>query len=61
MFESVLNRKANLEQLSVQPGDVPITYADIGKAKKLLGYEPKVNIKEGLVNFINWYKGKRLH
>ena len=32
------------------------THADIAKAKKLLGYQPKVNIDEGLNHFINWYK-----
>ena len=37
-----------------QPGDVPKTYADINKAKKLLGYEPQTSIKEGLEKFKKW-------
>ena len=40
----------------MQPGDVDRTYADISKAKKLLGYEPKTSFKDGIENFINWYK-----
>lgn len=37
-------------------GDVKHTLADISKATKILGYEPKVNLKEGLKHFIDWYK-----
>lgn len=39
-----------------QPGDVKQTWADVGKAKKLFGYEPNYNLKKGLSNFIEWYK-----
>jgi UDP-glucuronate 4-epimerase len=39
-----------------QPGDVPITYADVAKAGRLLGYEPKVAIREGLERFVAWYR-----
>lgn len=39
-----------------QPGDVPITYADVAKARRLLGYEPKVPIREGLERFVAWYR-----
>jgi UDP-glucuronate 4-epimerase len=38
-----------------QPGDVPITYADVTKAGRLLGYSPKVPIREGLARFVAWY------
>ena len=40
----------------MQPGDVEITFADISKAKKLINYEPQVTFKQGIQNFINWYK-----
>ena len=40
----------------MQPGDVPITYADINKAKKLLNYSPITNIKIGIKNTVEWYK-----
>jgi len=59
MIESVTGRKAHLKFTKNQPGDVFMTYADIRKAKKMLEYLPKTNIKEGLVKFIKWYKEKK--
>ena len=44
-----------IEYLPDQPGDVPITYADVSKAERLLGYAPKVPIREGLRRFVAWY------
>jgi len=37
-----------------------VTHADITKARQLLGYEPKVNIEEGLSRFVNWLRAERL-
>lgn len=45
-----------IKQLPMQPGDVDRTYADISKAKKLIGYEPKVSFNQGIENFVKWYK-----
>ncbi len=45
-----------IEYLPAQPGDVPITYADVTKAARLLGYSPKVPIREGLRRFVRWYR-----
>ena len=45
-----------IEMLPDQPGDVPITYADVSKAGRLLGYAPKVPIREGLKRFVAWYR-----
>ncbi len=45
-----------IEQLPTQPGDVKRTYADISKARKLLGYEPDTPIEEGLQTFADWVK-----
>jgi UDP-glucuronate 4-epimerase len=45
-----------IDYLPAQPGDVPITYADVSKAARLLGYSPKVPIREGLRRFVNWYR-----
>jgi UDP-glucuronate 4-epimerase len=45
-----------IQYLPAQPGDVPITYADVGKAARLLGYSPKVPIREGLRRFVRWYR-----
>lgn len=52
----VLNVEPKIEVLPMQPGDVDRTYADISKAKKLLGYSPKFTFKEGIQKFIDWYK-----
>jgi len=54
-IEESLGKKAKKEFLPLQPGDVPNTYADINKAQKLLGYQPKIKIKEGVGKFIDWY------
>jgi UDP-glucuronate 4-epimerase len=60
LIEKSLDKKAKIKQLPMQKGDVPITYADISKAKKLLNYEPKVKIEDGIVKFVQWYKENRL-
>ncbi len=52
----VLNKTPNIKQLPMQPGDVDRTYADISKAQKLLGYNPKTTFKKGIENFAEWYK-----
>ncbi len=45
-----------IEMHPIQPGDVPITYADISKAKEEIGYQPEVGIEEGIERFVKWYK-----
>ena len=52
----VLDVEPKIKQLPMQPGDVDRTYADISKAKKLIGYEPKTTFEEGIRKFVNWYK-----
>lgn len=51
----VLNKTPNIQELPMQPGDVERTFADISKAKKLIGYNPKTSFKEGIENFVKWY------
>ena len=51
----VLGINPKIKQYPMQPGDVDRTYADISKAKQLIGYEPKTSFKEGIEKFINWY------
>lgn len=53
-IEKVLNKKATIEHLPMQLGDVNKTAADITKAKKLLNYNPKTSFKEGIIKFIEW-------
>ena len=56
MIETVLDRKAVIERLPDQPGDVPQTYADVTKARRLLGYDPKFPFAEGLGAFVEWLR-----
>ncbi|HMB53786.1 MAG TPA: GDP-mannose 4,6-dehydratase [Thermoanaerobaculia bacterium] len=51
-----LEVEPRIDYLPDQPGDVPITYADVSKAGRLLGYSPKVPIREGLRRFVAWYR-----
>ncbi|MHB8172951.1 MAG: GDP-mannose 4,6-dehydratase [Nitrospirota bacterium] len=55
LIEKSLGKKANIEQLPDQPGDVGITYADITKSKKMLGYDPRTKVEEGVPKFVEWY------
>lgn len=52
----VLNVNPKVNRLPMQPGDVDRTYADISKAKELIGYEPETTFEEGIKKFVNWYK-----
>ncbi len=54
-IEAALGKKAKIEWLPDQPGDVPITYADISKAQRLLGYNPQTSFKVGIDRFLEWY------
>ncbi|HEU0208801.1 MAG TPA: GDP-mannose 4,6-dehydratase [Candidatus Udaeobacter sp.] len=54
-IENALRRQAKINKLPEQPGDMPLTYADISKAKKLLGYDPKTRLGEGLPKFVEWF------
>jgi UDP-glucuronate 4-epimerase len=55
-IENICGKKAIINRLPNQPGDVSQTYADIAKAEKLLGYRPQVKLEEGLSSFLEWYK-----
>ncbi len=55
-IENITDKKAKIEHLPMQPGDVDKTYADISKAEKLLGYNPKTSIEGGLEKLWIWYK-----
>lgn len=55
----VVGINPQIEKLPMQPGDVERTYADISKAKKLLGYNPKTSFEKGIENFVIWYKNSK--
>ncbi|HLW35916.1 MAG TPA: GDP-mannose 4,6-dehydratase [Chthoniobacterales bacterium] len=54
-IEKTLGKKAKINCLPEQPGDMPLTCADISKARKLLGYAPKTKFEDGLPKFIEWF------
>jgi UDP-glucuronate 4-epimerase len=54
-IEEALGRKAAVERLPEQQGDMPLTCADISKARALLGYNPRVPISVGIPRFVEWY------
>ena len=56
MIEGYLGKKAKMNMLELQPGDVIAARCDISKAKKMLNYDPKISISDGIEKFINWYK-----
>jgi UDP-glucuronate 4-epimerase len=58
-IEETIGKKAIIDQQPEQPGDVPRTFADISKAKKLLNYQPKTELKEGLKKFYDWFLQNR--
>jgi UDP-glucuronate 4-epimerase len=55
VIEDALGKKAKINRLPEQPGDMPLTCADISKAKKLLGYNPTTRLSDGLPRFIDWF------
>jgi len=55
-IEEILAKKAKKNLLPMQPGDVASTYADTSSLEKDLGYKPKIDIKDGVKDFINWYR-----
>ena len=60
LLEENLGKKANIERKPMQPGDVPITFADITKSKKLLNYNPTTKIEEGIGKFVEWFKSEKV-
>jgi UDP-glucuronate 4-epimerase len=58
-IEKSVGKKAIIERKPDQPGDVPVTYADISKAKGLLGYNPHTQIAEGIPKFVEWFHSMR--
>jgi len=56
LIESALGKKALVERKPDQPGDVPLTWADVSKSARCLGYSPKVRIEEGIPLFAAWLR-----
>ena len=60
LLERALGKRAIIDHQPLQPGDVPLTYADVSKARRLLGYDPQTNIEAGIDRFVDWFKKQRL-
>jgi UDP-glucuronate 4-epimerase len=58
-IEDALGIKANIKRMEMQPGDVNRTFADITKAKKLIGYNPQTKFEDGIDEFVKWYKNNK--
>ncbi len=58
LLEKELKRQAIIDRKSLQPGDVPQTFANIAKARRLLGYNPETNIEQGIHNFVRWFEAQ---
>ena len=57
-IERALGKQAIIELKPEQPGDVPLTYADITKARTLLGYQPHTEVAEGIPRFVEWFRSQ---
>lgn len=57
LLEEAIGKKAKRELLPMQPGDVPATYADVDDLMRDVGFKPAIPIAEGIVRFVEWYRG----
>lgn len=60
VLEKLLDRKAEIIDAPTPPSEPLITYADVSKAKKLIGYDPKTSVEQGLSRFVDWMKREKL-
>jgi UDP-glucuronate 4-epimerase len=58
LLSDALGSKAIIDRQPLQPGDVPITFANVEKARKKLGYDPQVKIEEGIQKFVEWFRSQ---
>ena len=56
LIERSLDKSAVIDRQPMQPGDVPVTYADISRAREKLGYNPTTKIADGIPKFVEWYR-----
>ena len=56
LIENAVGNKAIIDRQPIQPGDVPVTFADISKARRLLNYDPHTKIETGIRDFVAWYQ-----
>jgi UDP-glucuronate 4-epimerase len=56
LLENATGKKPAIQREAAQQGDVPLTWADVTKAGKLLGYRPQTSLEDGLKKFVAWYR-----
>ena len=61
VLEREMGQNAVIDRQPLQPGDVPQTFADIDKARRVLGYNPKTQFEEGIHRFVEWFRGEGKH
>lgn len=59
LIEKALGKQAVIDRQPLQPGDVPITYADISKARARLDYNPQIKVEDGIPLFVDWFRKNR--
>jgi UDP-glucuronate 4-epimerase len=59
LIESALGKPAIIDRQPLQPGDVPLTFADISKAQARLGYHPRIKTAQGIPLFVDWFRKNR--
>jgi len=60
LLEKELGKTAQIDRQPLQPGDVPQTFADIAKARRLLGYNPQTQFEEGIQTFVRWFRENKV-
>jgi UDP-glucuronate 4-epimerase len=55
-IETAVGRKAEQRLLPMQPGDVPMTYADVADLERAVGFAPRTSIEDGIARFVAWYR-----
>jgi UDP-glucuronate 4-epimerase len=56
ILEKVIGKRATIEMVQIQPGEMPITYADISAMERDFGFQPKISLEEGLQRFVAWFR-----
>jgi UDP-glucuronate 4-epimerase len=59
MLEERIGRKAQVERRPRHPADMQANWANVEKAGKLFGWEPRVSLSEGIANLVDWYNAER--
>ena len=61
LLEQSLGKQANINRLPERPEDLPVTFAKLEKAKRILAYEPKVQIEQGIEEYCAWFRAWHAH